>query len=227
MKAQSDLQKANQEAAEKEAIPAIERVIVEKFPTRNVLRYIVIDWVVSHGIVGDMVKSAVSGAIGLSGPGLLLFGGNQANSAILTLFDTKEVGFIHSGGAHIIPLSHATLCPAKKDDYSTLDGYFIENPGWITGKAVFKGQCGLRWPMASQNNANAKWFVYLLDCLKEGRAIAAEHTQPVIRADQQVPLFKVMEIRCWSCKKEIPVFDSNRGMKIKCPQCGAKQQLPK
>lgn len=43
----------------------------------------------------------------------------------------------------------------------------------------------------------------------------------------EISFTKVSEVHCWSCKKELPVTDSNRGTKTKCPNCGAKQKLPK
>ena len=35
------------------------------------------------------------------------------------------------------------------------------------------------------------------------------------------------EIACWQCKHILAVTDENRGKKIKCPQCGTKQELPR
>ena len=35
------------------------------------------------------------------------------------------------------------------------------------------------------------------------------------------------EIACWQCKHVLAVTDENRGKKIKCPQCGTKQELPR
>jgi hypothetical protein len=36
----------------------------------------------------------------------------------------------------------------------------------------------------------------------------------------------IPSVRCWRCKKTLPVSGDNRGSRIKCPGCGAKQQLP-
>jgi predicted RNA-binding Zn-ribbon protein involved in translation (DUF1610 family) len=37
----------------------------------------------------------------------------------------------------------------------------------------------------------------------------------------------VKAVHCWSCKQILEITDANRGMKIKCPNCGSKQQMPK
>jgi hypothetical protein len=33
-------------------------------------------------------------------------------------------------------------------------------------------------------------------------------------------------VRCWRCKKSLTVTASTRGQRVRCPQCGTKQELP-
>jgi hypothetical protein len=47
------------------------------------------------------------------------------------------------------------------------------------------------------------------------------------QAASPAPVDVPPSVRCWRCKKTLPVPEDKRGSRIKCPGCDAKQELPR
>jgi len=163
---------------EAQALPEIRSILNQKFADKTIECFVLLHWKPGGNLLKSAGKIFLSAAVGMDGPWLLAVPNKQqADSGVLILFDTGDVGILSSRGEYCgVPKPWATVTRFDGNDFVPISKIRIK----YFQNTFIHGLLNVSFPLGAENTGNAKEFFERMWILT--RAKRAEYARGLVIA---------------------------------------------